>query len=139
MTWYRSQLVAAVLVALFSSYSMIMEFTGNLNSLVSIQFAVNGFFIFPGLLLAFGVNQILLWRRRPHLVTTPERVILGILYGLIALTIVLSFIPEAIFFELPLWILLILTPITLTIVILVTSYSLRAEARAGSVQPAKSA
>ena len=119
--WYWSQpAVAAVLLA-FTIYTLVSFFAFDASGLFSIQFAVNGAFIFPGLLISFGVTQVLLSRRRPRSVALPERILLGFEYLLIAVLIATSFEPDSLTVGLVLWPLVIVLAVVITIAVVVTT------------------
>lgn len=115
--WYWSQPAVAAVLLGFTIYTLVNFVAFEASGLFSIQFAVNGAFIFPGLLISLGVSQLLLSRRQPRLVTLPERILLGFEFLLIAVVIATSFDPEALIIGLVLWPLMIVLAVVITILI----------------------
>lgn len=122
--WLQPAVMAVLL--LFVIYTLIAFGAEELDlPLLSIQFMVQGGFIFPGLILSLGVNQAILWVRKPRTITRAEKIVIGILVGLIALFIALSFVEElfGVFFFT--WPLLVVYAIVVTVVLAATSAKLR--------------
>ena len=119
--WYWSQPALAVVLLGFTIYTLVNFFAFEASNLFSIQFAVNGAFIFPGLLISLGVSQVLLSKRRPRSVALPERILLGFEFLLIAVLIATSFEPDSLTVGLVLWPLLIVLAVVISIAIVVTT------------------
>lgn len=133
--WYWTQPAVAILLLLLIGYTVVNFVAFYSTGLFSIQFAINGLFIFPGLLLSFGLNQWLLSRRTPRTVTTPERWLLGFEYGLVAVLVVTSFAADALLIGLVLWPLLIVLAIIIGIAIPVTTARLARPAESSPWNP----
>jgi len=119
--WYWSQPAVAVVLLAFTIYTLVSFFAFDASGLFSIQFAVNGAFIFPGLLISLGLTQVLLSRRRPRSVTLPERILLGFECLLIVVLIATSFEPDSLTVGLVLWPLVIVLAVVITITVVVTT------------------
>ena len=119
--WYWSQPAVAVVLLAFTVYTLVSFFAFDASGLFSIQFAVNGVFIFPGLLISLGLSQVLLSRRQPRSVTLPERILMGFEYLLIAVLIATSFEPDSLTVGLVLWPLVIVLAVVITIAVVVTT------------------
>lgn len=115
--WYWSQPAVAILLLALISYTVVNFVAFYSTGLFSIQFAINGLFFFPGLLLSLGLNQWLLSRRTPRAVTTPERWLLGFEYGLVVVLVATSFAADALLIGLVLWPLLIVLAIVIGVAI----------------------
>ncbi len=113
--WYWSQPAVAVVLLAFTVYTLVSFFAFDASGLFSIQFAVNGAFIFPGLLISLGLSQVLLSRRQPRSVTLPERILL------IAVLVATSFEPDSLTVGLVLWPLVIVLAVVITIAVVVTT------------------
>lgn len=122
--WYWLQPGLGVLLAALSTYTIVMLFAANGEGIPSIPFGINGGFVYPGLLLSIGINQLILRKRVPRVVTLTERIMLGIIVGLVVVLIATSFDDEISFSALFIWPVLILVAIALTIVIVVKNTTL---------------
>lgn len=124
--WFWLQPAIAVVLLGFVIYTLVAfvapDFQG---SYVSIHFVIQGAFVFPGLILSLGVNQAILWFRKPRTITRTEKIVLSVLVGLIALFVALSFIEDAIGIFFYAWPVLVVYAIVVTIVLAVTSSRLR--------------
>lgn len=129
--WYWSQPMVAAALALVSIYTVVCLFLFDAAGLPSFQFMINGTFVFPGLVLSFGVNQLLLARRAPRSVTRLERWLLGVEYALIAVLILTSFGQDALLVGLILWVPVIVVAVAVAIAIPVTTARLSAPKRPG--------
>lgn len=123
--WYWSQPATAVVLFGFTVYTLVCFLALEGEGLFSIQFAVNGAFIFSGMLLSLGLSQILLSKRVPRSVTLPERVLLGFEYLLLAVLIATSFAEDALTIGLVLWPLLIVLAVVISIAVAVTTARLK--------------
>ncbi len=119
--WYWSQPAVAIVLALLSGYTLVRLFLFEAEGIPSFQFMINGTFVFPGIVLSLGVNQLLLARRVPRSVTLPERWLLGFEYGLIAVLIVTSFAEDALLVGLIFWLPLIILAVVIAVAIPVTT------------------
>lgn len=126
--WYWFQPALGVLLAAFSIYTYVMIFGFNGVGIPSIPAGINGIFVFPGLLLSIGINQLILRRRSPRIVTLTERIMLGVVMGLVVFLVVSGFDDEFSFSALFVWPILMLVAVALTIVIGVKNAALAAPA-----------
>lgn len=117
--WFQPAL--GVALAVLSLYTIVAVTAFEAAGIPSIQFVINGVFVFPGLLISLAVNQLLLRRRRPRTVSTAERYLLLALGLVVVILVATSFDLEALMVGVLLWPLLILLAIVTTIVIVVTS------------------
>ncbi|MGX5679913.1 hypothetical protein [Schumannella luteola] len=126
--WLWVQPALAIILFAHIVYTLVafawQDFPG---SFVSIQFVIDGAFVFPGLVISLAVNQVILMLRKPRLVTRVEAIMIGILVALTAALVVTSFPDDAIVAGLFLWPVLILFAIAVTIVLAVTSARLARE------------
>ena len=126
--WYWLQPGLGVLLAAFSIYTYVMLFGFDGVGIPSIPAGINGIFVFPGLLLSIGINQLILRKRSPRIVTLTERIMLGVVIGLVVFLFVSGFDDEFSFSALFVWPILILVAVALTIVIVVKNATLAAPA-----------
>ena len=120
--WYWVHLGLGIATALVVIASFVWLFAFNSligNSLISnsIQAAVILLFVMPGTLLVYGINQLILWRRKPRVVRTPDVVVIVIFTALAAVTLSTAFWSGGIvlsFFSVPL---LMIAGVVSTIVI----------------------
>ena len=130
--WFQPGL--AIVLALISLYTIIAVTVFEAAGVPSIQFAITGLFVFPGLLISLAVNQVILRRRRPMVITTAERVLMAVLAAVAVLLVATSFDVEALLVGVWVWPLLILFAIAVTVVIATTGSRLTA-ASAGPDAP----
>ena len=103
--WYWVHLGLAIATAIVVIVSLVALFT--FNSMISntIQGVVILMFVMPGALLVYGINQIILWRRKPRLLWTSDVVVILIFTALAAVTLSTAFWYDGIilsFFSVPL-------------------------------------
>lgn len=134
--WYWFQPGLAILVAAVAIYTIVAVTVFEAAGVPSLQFAITGLFVFPGLLISLAVNQVILRRRRPMVVTTIERVLMAILAAVALVLIVTAFDVEALLVGVWVWPLLILYAVAVTIVIALTGSRLTAEREAATSAPA---
>lgn len=132
--WYWFQPGLAVVLALISLYTIIAVTVFEAAGVPSLQFAITGLFVFPGMLISLAVNQVILRRRRPMVITTAERVLMAVLAAVAVLLIATSFDVEALLVGVWVWPLLILFAIAVTVVIATTGTRL-ANANDGTHEP----
>ncbi len=116
----------AVLVAVIV-YTIVSFASLEGGRLFSIQFLVNGAFVYPGLVLSLAVDLLILSRRTPHTITRLER---GALVGLLALALVVlavSFIEHSLLLSTIYWLLLVTAAVWTTSVLGMTNSRLAAE------------
>lgn len=133
--WYWFQPGLAIVVAVISLYTIVAVTVFEAAGVPSLQFAITGLFVFPGLLISLAVNQVILRRRRPMVITTAERVLMAVLAAVAALLIATSFDVEALLVGVWVWPLLILFAIAVTVVIAVTGSRLAAARAAPADSP----
>jgi hypothetical protein len=103
--WYWVHLGLAIATALVVIVSLVGLFT--FNSMISntLQGVVILLFVMPGALLVYGINQIILWRRKPRLIWTSDVVVIVIFTALAVVTLSTAFWYDGIilsFFSVPL-------------------------------------
>ncbi len=124
--WFWLQPALAVALLGITIYTLIAFAAEDLSlPFVSIQFVVNGAFVFPGLVISLGVNTAILAFRRPRTTTRTERIMIGVLVAITVILIATSFHDDALVVGLFGWPVLILFAIAVTIVLAVTSARLR--------------
>ena len=124
--WYWLQPGLGVFLAAFSIYTYVMLFGFNGVGIPSIPAGINGIFVFPGLLLSIGINQLILRKRSPRIVTLTERIMLSVILGLVVFLVVSGFDDEFSFSALFVWPILMLVAVATTIVIVVKNAALAA-------------
>ena len=102
--WYWVHLGLAIATALVVIVSLVALFT--FNSMISntIQGVVILMFVMPGALLVYGINQIILWRRKPRLIWTSDVVVILIFTALAVVSLSTAFWYDGIilsFFSVP--------------------------------------
>ena len=119
--WYWAHVGLTAAVAALGVASIVLLAMGSdlLNSYSIQQFFIL-IFVMPGSLLVLGINQLILWRRRPRAFRTADKVVIVIFVVLMLVTLWTMFSFEAglvvVFFSVPL---LIIAGIVSTIVIAV--------------------
>lgn len=126
--WFWSQLFVAGLIVLYAIVAIV--WLVNPDLFVFPLGNIMGLFGMPlfalGLVISLVVNQVLLTRRPQRIVTTPERVLLGVEFVLIVGSLA-ALVMEEWFFEIvALWLLTIGLAIAACVVITITSSRLRA-------------
>lgn len=124
--WYWFQPALGVVLGGLSIYTLVMLLAAEAYGIPSIQFGIDGAFVFPGLLLSIGTNQLILRRRNPRIVTLAERILLGVIAGIVVLLVVTSVDQMAFAVGIFVWPVLILVAIATTAVIAVKTSTLAA-------------
>jgi hypothetical protein len=116
--WLYSQ-AGMIVVAAVSSALGIVALQSPAQMENSIAVSVNSYFLLPGIAISLIANQILLLTRKPRVVSTAERFLLGMEYAVILLLVVSSPFGLLIYFEIVLAISLV--PLAVILLILIIS------------------
>ena len=136
--WYWVHFGFTVALAVLSAVSVVLLATdSNLPPVNSFGGVIIFVFVVPGTLLVFAINHLLLWRRKPRVIRTSDKVVIIIVAALIlaamAATIDEEFGFGAVFVVVPL---LMIAGVVSTIVILVGNARAAAPVVAtGQVEP----
>lgn len=105
-TWYLAHLVATIVLAVIAAVSIVFTalelYLPPVNSFGGVIIFT---FVVPGTLLVFAINHLILWRRRPRVIRTSDKVVIIIVAALILLAMLLCIDEElgfaAVFFVVP--------------------------------------
>ena len=105
--WYYAHLGFAIALFVLSAVSFgLLMVNSNLPIVTSFPGSIIFIFVVPGALLVFAINQLILWRRKPRVFRTADKVVIIIVaaltLGTIASTFSADFAFLALFFILPL-------------------------------------
>lgn len=104
----------AVVVVILAVYTVAAYNAENLP-IFSAAFFLNGVLAFPALFLSLGIDQFLIMRRDERTVTRTERILIGALVGLVAVSILASLSEDTSFITVFSWPVLLVVAITTTI------------------------
>ncbi len=105
--WLWSQPVVAVLAAVAGVLAWVLQLSGDVSALPTLQSLVTGSFVLPGLALSLMINHAtVMWRRPPRL-TIGEKLLLVIEYAVVVAILAISLSPDALILGYLLWPLLI--------------------------------
>lgn len=105
--WLWSQPVVAVLAAAAGIGAWVLQLTGDVSALPTLQSLVTGSFVLPGLALSLAINHTTVMLRHPPRLTIGERLLLIIEYTVVVAILAISLSPDALFLGYLLWPLLI--------------------------------
>ncbi len=133
--WYWVHFGFTVALAVLSAVSVALLATNsNLPPVNSFGGVIIFVFVVPGTLLVFAINQLILWRRRPRVIRTSDKVVMIIVAALILAAMAATIDEEvgfgAVFFVVPL---LMIAGVVSTIVMAVGNS--RAATPAGPAAP----
>jgi len=116
--WLYSQFgMIAVTVLSAVGGIVLLNSAGQLDN--SIAVSVNSYFLLPGITLSLIANQVLLLTRKPRIVSTAERWLLGLEYGVIVLLVAGSLSWIMTYFEIAAAICLV--PLAIVLLVLIVS------------------
>ena len=89
--WYRAHLAATIVIAAIVVTAFVL-LGMNSNLLIgTIHAPIILLFVMPGALLVFGINQLILWRRKPRVIRASDRVVIVIVAALTLITFLTTF------------------------------------------------
>ena len=88
--WLYSQAGMIVVAAACAVVGIVLLQSARVQMENSIAVSVNSYFLLPGIAISLVANQILLLTRRPRVVSTAERFLLGMEYAVILLLVASS-------------------------------------------------
>lgn len=107
--WLWSQPLVAVLAAISGVAAWVLQLTGDVSALPTLQALVTGSFVLPGLAISLTVNHIAVIQRRPPRLTIGEKLLLVVEYVLVVAILAISVSADLLFLGYLLWPLLIAT------------------------------
>ena len=105
--WLWSQPVIAVLAAAAGIAAWVLQLSGDVSVLPTLQSLVTGSFVLPGLALSLLINHATVMLRRPPRLTIGERLLLVVEYAVVLAIVAMSLSPDALILGYLLWPLLI--------------------------------
>ena len=105
--WLWSQPVIAVLAAAGGVLAWVLQLSGQVSALPTLQALVTGSFVLPGLALSLAINHAAVMLRRPPKLTIGERLLLIIDYTIVIAILAISLSADALILGYLLWPLLI--------------------------------
>ena len=93
--WLWSQPVIAVLAAAGGVLAWVLQLSGQVSALPTLQALVTGSFVLPGLALSLAINHAAVMLRRPPKLTIGERLLLVIEYTVVVAILAISLSPDA--------------------------------------------
>ncbi len=105
--WLWSQPVIAVLAAAGGVLAWVLQLSGQVSALPTLQALVTGSFVLPGLALSLMINHATVMLRHPPRLTIGERLLLVIEYVVVVAILAISLSPDALILGYLLWPLLI--------------------------------
>ncbi len=105
--WLWSQPVVAVLAAAAGIAAWVLQLSGEVSALPTLQSLITGSFVLPGLALSLMINHSTVMLRRPPRLTIGERLLLVIEYAVVVAILAISLSPDALILGYLLWPLLI--------------------------------
>jgi hypothetical protein len=105
--WLWSQPVVAVLAGVAGVWAWVLQLSGQVSALPTLQALVTGSFVLPGLALSLLINHAAVMLRRPPRLTIGERLLLIIEYTVVVAILAISLSPDALILGYLLWPLLI--------------------------------
>ncbi len=105
--WLWSQPVIAVLAGAAGAGAWVLQLTGQVSALPTLQALITGSFVLPGLALSLLINHATVMMRRPPRLTIGERLLLIIEYAVVVAILAISLSPDALILGYLLWPLLI--------------------------------
>jgi hypothetical protein len=90
--WYWAHLGASIVVAGIVVTAFALLFTdSNLLLQTSLHMPIILLFVMPGALLVFGINHLILWRRKPRVIRVADKIVIVIVVVLTAICFVSTF------------------------------------------------
>jgi hypothetical protein len=84
--WFWAHLAVSILVAGVVATALALFFTdSNLLLQTSLHMPIILLFVMPGALLVFGINHLILWRRKPRVIRVADKVVIVIVVALTAI------------------------------------------------------
>jgi len=105
--WLWSQPVVAALAAAAGIAAWVLQLSGQVSALPTLQSLITGSFVLPGLALSLVINHAAVMLRDPPRLTIGERLLLIIEYTVVAAVLAISVSPDALILGYLLWPLLI--------------------------------
>lgn len=105
--WLWSQPVVAVLAAAAGIAAWVLQLSGDVGVLPTLQSLITGSFVLPGLALSLTINHVTVMLRRPPRLTIGERLLLVIESVVVVAILAISLSPDALILGYLLWPLLI--------------------------------
>lgn len=105
--WLWSQPVIAVLAAVAGAVAWLLQLSGQVSALPTLQALVTGSFVLPGLALSLSINHAAVMLRRPPRLTIGERLLLVLEYTVVVAILAITVSPDALILGYLLWPLLI--------------------------------
>ncbi len=130
--WLWSQPLVAVLAAIGGVAAWVLQITGDVSALPTLQALVTGSFVLPGLAISLTVNHVAVMQRRPPRLTVGEKLLLVVEYALVVAILAISVSPDLLFLGYLLWPLLIATAALACWTMIVNTLRSRHEPLAGS-------
>jgi len=105
--WLWSQPVAAVVAAAAGVLAWVLQLSGDVSALPTLQALITGSFVLPGLALSLVINHTTVMLRRPPQLTIGEKLLLVIEFAVVVAVVAITLTPDALILGYLLWPLLI--------------------------------
>ena len=105
--WLWSQPAAAVVAAAAGVLAWVLQLSGDVSALPTLQALITGSFVLPGLALSLLINHITVMLRRPPQLTIGEKLLLVIEFVVVVAVVAITLTPDALILGYLLWPLLI--------------------------------
>ncbi|RZT55962.1 hypothetical protein EV140_2630 [Microcella alkaliphila] len=123
--WLWAQPLLAILAAVAGVAAWVVQALGAYAFLPSVQAVVTGSFVLPGLAVSLGINHLIVMARRPPVLTSGEKILLGVQALLVVVTVLTSLDPAALIGGFLLWPLLIAAAVTACVTMARTTLQMR--------------
>ena len=118
--WYWLQVVVAGICVVLSGWAWAGTIASFESWVTTFPQVITALFFMIGVALSLFVNILILgWRKPPRVTTVPERALIGIVIGLLTLTVVLGLFDELSWAAFITWPLIVLAAIASTVLIIV--------------------
>lgn len=105
--WLWSQPAGAVVAAAAGVVAWVLQLSGDVSALPTLQALITGSFVLPGLALSLAINHVTVMLRRPPHLTIGEKLLLVIEFAVVVAVVAITLTPDALILGYLLWPLLI--------------------------------